>query len=225
MDVLSIAAAFVLTLVCLGASAVVARRDREIDTTRYDVYTALAQADLPLQGLVVRTDGEPFAVLPAIRSELRELARSIPLTRIARMNDVVAVQAGRWRFNAVLFTAFAAIASFMTAMGIVGIVARSVTDRRREIGIRLAIGAYPGEVVSLFVRRATRPTLAGLALGLGAAVVLSRFIETLLFDVDRTDPATYLSVATLFTAVALAASYIPARRATLVDPNIALRHE
>lgn len=152
---------------------------REIDTTRYDVYTVLAQSNLPLQGLVVRTEGAPFSVLPAIRSELRELDASIPLTRSARLDDVVAAQTGRWRFNAVLFTAFAAMASFMTAMGSVGIVARSVTDRRREIGIRLAIGAYPREIVALFVRRAMRPTLAGLVLGLGAAVTLSRFIETL----------------------------------------------
>ena len=198
---------------------------REIDTIRYDVYTTLAQADLPLQGLVVRTEVEPLAVLPTIRAELRELDGSIPLTRIARMQDVVAAQAGWWRFNAVLFTVFAAIASFMTAIGIAGIVARSVTDRRREIGIRLAIGAYPREIVALFVRRAMGPTLAGLALGLSAAVILSRFIETLLFDIDGTDPITYLGVVTLFTAVAVAASYIPAQRATLVDPNVTLRHE
>jgi ABC-type antimicrobial peptide transport system permease subunit len=125
----------------------------------------------------------------------------------------------------ILLVVFAGAALLLAEVGIYGVVSYSVSQRTQEMGIRIAVGAGPGDVLRLVLGQGTRAALLGIAFGITAALALTRLMESLLFGVSATDPLTFLVVATLLTLVALAASYIPARRAMRVDPMVALRHE
>jgi putative ABC transport system permease protein len=141
------------------------------------------------------------------------------------MNAVVAKTLSPQRFNLVLLGIFAAVALILAAIGIYGVIAYSVTQRTHEIGVRVAVGAQPHHVIELVLGESGRLVAAGTLIGLAAAVILSRFMSSMLFGVTARDPLTFVAVAALLAAVALVASYIPARRALRVDPMIALRHE
>ena len=198
---------------------------REIDDIRYDIYHAHAQTPGPLRSFVVRTRADPWSVFPEIRREIRRIAPQAPMARIVTLDDVIDDERAPWRFNAMLFTVFAVIAGLMTALGIFAVVAQSIVERRREIGVRMAIGARPEDVVRLSIDRSMKLVVFGIAAGTMAALFLSRFVASLLYGIEPTDPVTYATNALLWAIVALLASYVPARRAAHVDPTVTLRHD
>jgi predicted permease len=198
---------------------------REIDDIRFDIYYAYTQSSIPLRTLVVRTHGDPLSIVPQIRREIRTIAPSVPLGRLVTLRAVIDDQRAPWRFNAFLFTVLAAVAGLMTALGIFAVVSRSIVERRREIGVRMAIGARAKDVVRLSVNRSMKSVVLGIATGTAAALLLSRFIASLLYGVEPTDPLTYAASALAWMIVALLASYVPARRAARVDPVVALHHD
>jgi putative ABC transport system permease protein len=139
------------------------------------------------------------------------------------MTDIVSAAAGRPRFTTIVMSFFAAVAFCLAALGLYGILAYGVEQRVREIGVRVALGASRAEIVALIVKNGMKLTLAGVILGVAAALMLTRLMRGVLFDVSGADPLTYVAVVALLVTCALLASYLPARKATRVDPLIALR--
>ena len=174
---------------------------------------------------VVRTAGNPTAIASAVRSVVGELDSSVPIYDMKTMSDVVGDAMVRPRFLSVLLTTFSAIALLLAAVGIYGVMSYSVAQRTQEIGIRMALGAQKLDVLRLVFGQGLLLMVGGTALGLGGAFALTQFMAGLLFEVAPTDPLTYTGVVALLGAVALLATYIPARRAARVDPLIALRYE
>jgi putative ABC transport system permease protein len=175
--------------------------------------------------LVVRTSGEPTAVAAAVRSAVRAVEPSAPVSRVRTMEDVVAGSMASRRFSTLLLTSFAALALVLAAIGIYGVISYSVTERKFEIGLRMALGAGQGRVLRLILGEGLRMAAAGLAVGLAGALMVTRLLRSMLVDVSASDPATLLAVAALFAVVSLAASYLPARRATAVEPMRVMRGE
>src|SRR5499427_890081 len=178
-----------------------------------------------LMDVVVQVAGSPMAVLPAVRQKVHELDHQLPLSNVRTMDEWVTNNAAQPRLNAQLLGIFAAVALAIAAIGIYGVLAYSVTQRTHEIGVRIALGAQPGGVVRLIVREGMSVGLVGIGVGIVAALALSRALASLLFRVPERDPRTFGSVAAVLTLVALAACAIPARRASRVDPMVALRTE
>jgi putative ABC transport system permease protein len=167
----------------------------------------------------------PMTLAPAAATVVHGLDPELPIARLCTLDDVVARSVSEPRFYVVLLGAFAGTALFLAALGIFGVMSYAVVQRAREIGIRVALGAHPAHLLRMVLRQALLLAVAGVGLGLLGSLALSRAIAGLLFDLSPTDPATLAGVALLLTAVALLASYLPARRATRVDPLIALRSE
>jgi predicted permease len=172
---------------------------------------------------VVRANVDPASLAPAIRTAVRELDPALPIASLVPMDAVVARFTARERFNVVLFTVFGLVALALAGVGLYGVLASLVSQRTREIGIRLALGGRPAHLVRRVMSEGLVLAAIGLTLGIAAAAALSRFIATLLFAIEPLDPLTYAAIAVLVLAVSLAASYWPARRATLVDPVTVLR--
>jgi putative ABC transport system permease protein len=160
-----------------------------------------------------------------ITREVRTLDPNLPVSEIKTMEEQLGDAMWRTRVSAWLLTAFAALALLLTAIGIFGVMAQIVVQRTAEIGIRLALGAQRRDVLSLVLGRAALVAAAGLAIGVGCALALTRLIGALLYEIEANDPLTFVSVGVLLGLVALAACYIPARRATQVDAVVALRAE
>jgi len=175
--------------------------------------------------LVVRTAADPAALAPAVRAELRTLDSSVPVFNVRTFEEVVARTVAQPRFNAVLLGSFALLAILLAAVGIYGVLASHVAHRRHEFGVRLALGAQPADILRLVLRQGLRLTFIGLAAGLAGALAATRLVASLLFGVSPHDPLTFAGVASLLLGVALASCWIPARRATKVDPMVALRYE
>jgi putative ABC transport system permease protein len=175
--------------------------------------------------LAVRTSHDPASLAAAVRSEITALDPQVPVSEVATMDEVVSASVANQRFGALLFMLFGAIALVLTAVGIYGVISYGVAQRTHEIGIRLALGAGRREVLRMIVGEAMRPALLGAALGLVAAFGLTRLLTRLLYNVRPTDPPVFVAVLFLLIGVALLASYIPARRATRVEPMVALRYE
>jgi putative ABC transport system permease protein len=201
-------------------------RYRAIETAPVpDVYLPLAQSYQSRMRLFVRSAVDPSALAPAIAREVRALDGNLPLSELKTMDDRVADAMWRTRIGAWLLSAFAGLALLLTAIGIFGVMAQAVAQRTAEIGIRMALGAQTRDVLGLVLRRAAAVTAAGIVIGAGIALLLTRLLGSLLYGVEPGDPATFVSVAALLGAIALAAGYIPARRATRVDAIAALRAE
>ncbi len=189
------------------------------------MYVPFAQ--VPLWGvvLVVKTSSSASAAAHAIRLRVHEVDRDLPVTDIQWMSEAVDASLGQTRLRTWLLGLFGAMALALAAIGIFGVVSYSVSCRTHEIGIRMALGATRANVLRLILRESAKPVLLGLALGIPAALALARFLSSLLYGVRPSDPLTLAGVAILLLLVAIAASVIPARRATKVDPMVALRYE
>jgi putative ABC transport system permease protein len=174
---------------------------------------------------VVRTSTDPDSLAASIRGVVRELDPSLPVYNLRSMPEVVSRSMVQPRFLALLLATFSGIALFLAAIGIYGVMSYSVAQRTQEIGVRMALGARQMHVLRLVLRQGFVLLLIGVALGLAGAFVLTRLMKTLLFEVTATDPVTYIAVTGVLTVVALVACYLPARRATKVDPLVALRNE
>jgi predicted permease len=172
-----------------------------------------------------RTSLDPESLVPAIRDLVRQLDPQAVLFYVASMEDVVASTISRPRLYATLLGIFSAVGLGLAVIGIYGVMAYLVTQRTREIGIRVALGARRAQVIGLVVKQSAVLTVAGIVIGLAGAAMLSRYLEGLLFGVSPLDPMTFAAAAALFALAALAAAYGPARRATAVDPLVALRAE
>jgi predicted permease len=174
---------------------------------------------------VIRASGDPLKMLPAVRREISALKQDYKLFQVTTMEQLLADSSALRRFQTWLFGLFAAVALVIATVGIYGVISYAVSRRTHEIGIRMALGAQAGDVLRMVVSQGMRLALIGVVLGLAAALALTRVMKNLLFQVSATDPATFAFIALLLVVVALIASYIPARRATKVDPMVALRHD
>jgi putative ABC transport system permease protein len=177
------------------------------------------------EDLVVRTDVDPASLAATVRNAVWEIDKEQPVSNIRTMEDILADSIARQRFSMLLLGVFAGVALLLAAVGIYGVMSYSVAQRTHEIGIRMALGAQTSAVLKLAVGYGLKLVVAGVVIGLVAAFVLTRLMSTLLFGITATDPATFALISLLLIAVAAIASYIPARRATKVDPLIALRYE
>jgi len=179
----------------------------------------------PAPYLAIRASGDPAATVAALRGAVRALEPQASVDNVATLGEIVTNSLSRPRFYAVLLGVFAAVAVVLTAIGIYGVMSYAVAQRTREIGIRMALGARRGDVVGLVLQQGVAVTAIGIGLGLAGAAALTRYLEALLFGVTRLDPLTLASAAAAFAVVATVASAIPARRASRVDPLVALRCE
>ncbi len=189
---------------------------------RFDVYVDAADSGM---NLVVRTASNPLALAASIRRIVQGVDREVPVTRLMSMDRIVADSFVSRRFSTMVLSLFAGLALVVAGVGIYGVVSYTVELRTHEIGLREALGAERRDVVRLVVGQGLKMTLVGVGVGVLGAVVLTRFLSALLYGVKPTDPLTFAAVVLILTAVALLASYLPARRATKVDPVVALRYE
>ena len=191
------------------------------------IYYSFAQFDRGTLStyLIIRTALHPSALTNAIQSNVWEIDKTLPLSEVASMEDVLSGSLQRRRFILFLLASFAAIALSLSLIGIYGVVAYSVSQRTREFGVRLALGAQHSEVVAMVVLEALKLAVVGLLAGVAAALILTRVLRSLLFQVGITDPFTFLIAIFVFVAMTALASYVPARRVTKTDPMVALRDE
>ena len=189
-----------------------------------EIYTPYPQRPWPAMQFAVRAvGGDPLALVNSVRAAVREVDRELPITRVETMDASLSDSIATERLMTSLLFAFAAVALVMAATGLYGVIAYSVVQRTQEIGVRVALGAAPRSVVRLIAVEGLRLTAAGMAIGTAAAIVVSRAMRSLLFDVSPADPGTYAAVLTIFAATAIVALVVPARRALDVDPLTALR--
>jgi predicted permease len=175
--------------------------------------------------VLTRTDVEPSSLTSAVRGEITALNKSQPVFNVRTMDQIVSQSVAPRRFSMLLLTVFAVVALALASIGIYGMMSYAVAQRTREIGLRMTLGAQRGNVLRLVIGQGMKLAIIGVGLGLLAAVVLTRTMKSLLFGVSATDPVTFMGIALLLTVVALVACCVPARRATKVDPMVALRYE
>ncbi len=190
-----------------------------------DTYEPHTQRVWRTMNVIVRTEIDPLAVVSSVRDEIRSASADLPVYNIATMRERISRSFSARRFITVLLSFFAAIALFLAALGLYGALSFSVGQRTREFGIRAALGADPRDILSLVFRQGMIPVAVGLIVGIGAALVLSRLLSDLVHAVSPSDPVTFVTFSFTLAATALLACYIPARRATRIDPIEALRHE
>ncbi|HYY42837.1 MAG TPA: FtsX-like permease family protein, partial [Pyrinomonadaceae bacterium] len=189
------------------------------------IYRSYRQAPRRAATVVLRTAGAPLESVGALRQQVWALDRQQPLYNVRTAAQVLADSIARPRFNTLLITIFAAVALVLATVGIYGVISYTVTQRTHEIGIRMALGARPFDVFKMVVGQGLRLALIGVGLGLVASFAVMRLLASLLYGVRPTDLVTFAGVSGLLTMIVLVACYIPARRATKVDPMIALRYE
>ena len=194
------------------------------------VYVPLAQAPRPpyegrAMTFIVRATGNPTAITASARAAVASIDAGLPLADVQPMSEIVSAASGQPRFTTLVMSFFASIAFFLAALGLYGILAYSVEQRVREIGVRVALGADKREIFRLIIGNGMRLALVGVAIGVPSALALTRLMAGMLSGVSSTDPVTYIAVVGMLVISALLASYLPARRATRVDPIVALRAE
>jgi putative ABC transport system permease protein len=200
-------------------------RYRELGDVRFDVYVPYRQSPVVFRYLIIRTSSDPQAFAPMVRLEVAALDPTQAVTDVKTMEQLVARSLSRPRFNMILLSFFALLAALLASIGIYGVMSYSVTQRTNEIGIRMALGAQRRDVLKLIVNHGLKLSLIGIGLGAVGAFLLTRVMTSLLFGVSATDPLTFILVGAFLLTVALLACYLPARRATKIDPLVALRHE
>ena len=201
------------------------RQDRLDADTDKSVY--LPHPQIPVNGLslVVRATAKPESLAGAVRATVREIDPDLPVTKVMTMEEVVSESVWQPRLYSILFGVFAMLALVLATVGIYGVMSYTVSTRTREFGLRMALGARSGHLLRLILGQGMRLAFIGVAAGLLVAFALTRLLKNLLFGVTATDPLTFGLITGLLTLVALAACWLPARRATRVDPLVALRHE
>ncbi len=192
---------------------------------RVQVYRPLSQVPLPFIGVVARTQGDPLALSAAVRAAVREADADLPVSNLSSMEQLISSTTGPRRFSMLLLGVFSLLAVVLASVGLYGVMAYLVAQRAKELGVRLALGAGTGDVLRLVLGQGVRLALAGVGIGLVASLALSRLIRGMLFDISATDPLTFVLIPLLLMGVTLVASWVPARRATRVDPVIAMRAE
>jgi predicted permease len=193
--------------------------------SRIAFYLPQAQHVTRAMNVVVRSGIDPAALASAVKQQIQELDSDLPLYNVRTMTQRVDESLARRRFSMLLLALFACLAFVLATIGVYGVMAYLVSQGTREIGIRMALGATPGGILSLVLRKGMALALSGVAIGLGGAFALTRLMRGLLFGVEATDPLTFVAISLLLTLVALLASYIPAHRASRIDPVVSLRYE
>jgi len=195
------------------------------DADRLQAYAVQTQQPHIFNSLVVRTEGDPSAMVQSVRSAVWSVDAEQPMWKIYTMDFMVNRSVGQPRFLMQLMIVYAALALLLAAVGLYGVMSYSVTQRTHEFGVRMALGAQSGDVLGLVLRRGLLLTAMGALLGAAGALALGKSVSAFLFGVRASDPITFAGVTLVLALVALLASYIPARRATRVHPLIALRYE
>jgi putative ABC transport system permease protein len=201
-------------------------REQGLDVpTRPMIYWSYPQFTSPTMNLVVRTTLEPSNLVASIRSEILRIDKNQPASRIVSMEQLLSESVAQPRFRTVLLALFAVVALILATVGIYSLISYGVAQRTGEIGVRMALGALPRDILKMVIGQGMLLVLIGIAIGLAAAYGMTRIMSSLLYGVEATDPVIFVSIATLLVVVALSACYLPARKALRVDPMEALRHQ
>jgi putative ABC transport system permease protein len=192
---------------------------------RVQLYFPLRQAAIPGMAFTVRSKGNPTALVPQIKAAIKGVDPDLPMAGVNLMDDLIEGSTGPRRFSMVLLAIFSSLAGALAAIGLYGVMSFTVTQRSRELGVRLALGAGTTDVLRLVLNQGMRLAVVGVGIGLTAALILSRVLRSMLFNVSATDPLTFVSIPLLLMGVTLLATWLPARRATRVDPVVVLRDE
>jgi putative ABC transport system permease protein len=192
---------------------------------RVQLYFPVQQSPVRFLVFAVRTEGDPLAALPAVKAAIRTVDPNLPLSNPNSLESLIEGSTGPRRFSMVLLALFSGLAALLAAIGLYGVMAYTVTQRSRELGVRLALGASARDLLGLVVGQGMRLVLLGVGIGLVAALALSRLLTTMLFGVGSTDLLTYVGITLLLLTVTAIATWLPARRATRVDPAVVLREE
>lgn len=207
----------------------IVKNERVQSDLRADVlgiaYVPIAQAPMLWTKLAVRTQLDTDAIVPSVRAALREVDDRVALADVRTVEQLRELSLSGMKEPAWLIGIFAALSALLAALGLYGVVSHSVSQQQREIGIRMALGARSGEVLSMIVRKVLTTIAAGLVIGLGGAFALTRVTQSLLFEVSALDPFAFAAAAIVMSVVGVTAAIIPATRATRVDPTTALRSE
>jgi putative ABC transport system permease protein len=195
------------------------------DSGAVTIYTPFAQTPFLWNYLMIRTDGLPETLSQSVRQAVSSVDATVEAADFRTMDQLMTQSVAQPRFYTILFGAFAFLALALAAVGIYGVMAYAVAQRTHEIGVRMALGASRSDVLKMVIKQGMILAIAGVALGLLAAFGLTRLMSNLLFDVRATDPMTFVVISMMLIGVALLACFIPARRATKVDPIVALRYE
>jgi putative ABC transport system permease protein len=175
--------------------------------------------------IVMRADGDPTALLPAVRAQVLALDPELPIYKAQRMEEYVAASVAQRRFTGLLCSIFAGAGLLLAIVGLFGVMSYSVSQRTHEIGVRVAVGAAKADILQLILKEGMGITIVGVGIGLVGTLAVSSILKSQLFGVSATDPLTLVGVVFTLALVALPACYVPARRATRVDPMVALRYE
>jgi putative ABC transport system permease protein len=195
------------------------------EPTHPTIYRPFAQESFPLLAFTIRAQVPPMSLAEEVREAIWSVDKDQPISKIITMQEAAAESVTLRKVSMILLASFAALAVFLALIGLYGVMAYLVNQRTHEIGVRMALGARPLDISKLVLRQGLRLAAVGIGLGVAAALALTRVLTSLLFGVRPHDPGTFAVVAALLAAVALVASYLPARRATKVDPMVALRYE
>ncbi len=190
---------------------------------RVQLYFPLQQNGLPFLAYAVRAAGDPMALVPQLKRAVASVDADLPMSNVSTMDDLIEGTTGPRRFAMLLLVSFSALAAALAAIGLYGVMSYTVTQRTRELGVRVALGAGPKQVLGMVIREGVRLAAVGLGIGLVAALAVSRVLRSMLFGVSTTDPVTFVAIPLLLLAVTLLACWLPARRAARVDPIVALR--
>ncbi|HEY7545022.1 MAG TPA: FtsX-like permease family protein, partial [Blastocatellia bacterium] len=193
--------------------------------SRVEAFFSHEQLPAQMMTLALKTEGDPTAIVAAARNAVHEIDPNLPVYNIRTMNEAVAGTVSNERAVLILLGVFAAVALLLAVLGIYGVISSSVSQRTNEIGVRMALGATRADVLNLVLKQGLILTLIGVGVGIAAALALTRFLSSMLYGVGATDAMTFIAAPVVMAAIALAAIYVPARRATKVDPMIALRYE
>jgi predicted permease len=192
---------------------------------RVQVYFPFSQIVTGSLDFAVRTPGDPLSLLTGLKAAVHQVDADLPLSRVRSMTELVELSTGPRRFSMLLLGIFSLLAVGLASLGLYGVMSYTVTQRAKELGVRLALGARTPDVLRLVLRQGMKLALIGIGVGLIAAIALTRLLKSMLFDVTATDPLTFIAISVLLVVVTLTATWFPARRATRVDPIIALRAE